>query len=120
LNAFGATDGLHVGAPESPPLLGIVPIEVKVRSSDPVTRKYYADMTSARRDAFKATAQTPCSWWAKRCSSLNRRSGQTIDLPPGEMFAEMYEACAMGMTREQVADAGFNSYGWEPPDGSEP
>jgi hypothetical protein len=25
------------------------------------------------------------------------------------MFAEMYEACAMGMTREQVDDAGFNS-----------
>jgi hypothetical protein len=47
--------------------------------------------------------------WAKHCYSLNRRSGQTIDLPPGEMFAEMYEACAMGMTHEQVDDAGFNS-----------
>jgi hypothetical protein len=57
----------------------------------------YADMTPVRRDAFKATAQTSCSWWAKHCYSLNRRSRQTIDLPPGEMFAEMYEACAMGM-----------------------
>jgi hypothetical protein len=35
------------------------------------------------------------------------------------MFAVMYEACAMGMTREKVDDAGFNTYGWEPPDGSE-
>jgi len=77
-------------------------------------------MTSGRREAFKATAQTSCSWWAKHCQSLNRRSGQTIDLPPGEMFAEMYEASAMGMTREQVDDAGFNTYGWEPPDGSQP
>jgi hypothetical protein len=66
-------------------------------------------MTSARREAFKATARTSCSWWTTHCYSLNRRSGQTIDLPPGEMFAEMYEACAMGMTREQVDDAGFNS-----------
>ena len=77
------------------------------------------EMTPAARDRFRAAAGTTCRWWARHCFTLNRRSGERIDLPPGEMFAEAYEACALGMTRRQVDDSGAVTYGWDPPNGSD-
>lgn len=77
------------------------------------------EMTRTSRSAFSTLAGTTCGWWQRPCESLNRRSGQTILIPPAEMFAEAYDACALGLTRHQVDDAGFNTYGWDPPDGSD-
>jgi hypothetical protein len=82
----------------------------------------FADMTPAARTAFKALAQVDCSWWAKHCVTARRVSGPGVyvDVPPGEMFAEEYMACALGLSRRQVEDAAYTSYGWDPPDGAEP
>jgi hypothetical protein len=35
------------------------------------------------------------------------------------MFAEMYAACALGMTKEQVDEVPSVSYGWVPPEGTD-
>jgi hypothetical protein len=35
------------------------------------------------------------------------------------MFAEMYAACALGLTQRGYQDARFNTYGWVPPDGTD-
>jgi hypothetical protein len=88
----------------------------------PVTRKYYdyADMTSARLRRYDVGSTGGLqSHRADVLLLVGVAAAKRSTLPPGEMFAVMYEACAMGMTREKVDDAGFNTYGWEPPDGSE-
>jgi hypothetical protein len=81
----------------------------------------YANMTPARRASFKTLAGTTCSWWARHCVTDRWVSGPgvTVDIPPGEMFAEMYAACALGLTERAYQDAGFNSYGWVPPPGTD-
>ena len=81
----------------------------------------YTAMTPARRNAFRAAAGTDCNWYAKRCVTARWISGPGVfvNVPPGEMFAEMYAACALGLTRVQVEQAGYNTYGWVPPDGTD-
>jgi hypothetical protein len=81
----------------------------------------FADMTPKRRIAFKSLVRTTCSWWAPHCLSNRWITSPTemVDVPPGEMFAEMYAACALGLTQRGYQDAGFNSYGWVPPAGTD-
>jgi hypothetical protein len=81
----------------------------------------YANMTPARRMAFKEAAGTSCAWLAKHCLSHRWVSGPDVmvDVAPVEMFAEMYAACALGLTERGYQDAAFNTYGWVPPDGTD-
>lgn len=69
-------------------------------------------LNRAERSAFRAAVGTDCSWWSTRCP--NPSAGEGEKLPPGERFAEMYAACALGMTREQVDAVPSVSYGWDP------
>jgi hypothetical protein len=77
----------------------------------------FADMTPARRNAFKALAETTCSWWDEKCVSIRwvTSPDYKVVIPPGEMFAEEYAACALGLTQSVYQAAGYNSYGWVPP-----
>lgn len=81
----------------------------------------YADMTAARRDAFKQIVGTTCAWRAKHCPSIRWvvSPPETVDVPPEEMFAEEYAACALGLTQVEYQSAGYNSYGWVPPAGTD-
>lgn len=81
----------------------------------------FADMTPARRAAFKRLVGTSCAWWAKHCITDRWVSGPgvTVDVAPGEMFAEEYAACALGMSQQEYQNAGFNTYGWVPPPGTD-
>lgn len=69
-------------------------------------------MSPAKRDTFRQAIQSPCSWWSAHCKPPRN---QDESVPPGERFAELYAACALGLTRWQVDDAGYPSYGWDPP-----
>lgn len=78
-----------------------------------------ADMTPARREAFKAAiGVSNCGWWTE-CKTIRWVTSSTtvVSLPPGEMFAEEYAACALGLTQRGYQDAGYYSYGWVPPQG---
>jgi hypothetical protein len=81
----------------------------------------FADMTPKRRIAFKSLVRTTCPWLARHCLSNRWVTSATemVDVPPVEMFAEMYAACALGLTQRGYQDAGFNTYGWVPPDGTD-
>lgn len=68
----------------------------------------FTHLSRAERNQFRALVGTPCSWWSKRCK-----------LPPGEMFAEMYAACGLGMTKLEVDAVPSVSYGWTPPLGAD-
>lgn len=73
----------------------------------------FADMTVERRAAFEKIAETKCGWWDRKCVTV-RTVWQPV-MPPGEMFAEEYAACALGLTQRQYQDTGYMSYGWIPP-----
>lgn len=73
-------------------------------------------MTPASRAAFKVAIGSPCSWWSEHCP-VPRWPGHSV--PPGERFAELYAACALGLTRRQADEAGYPSYGWDPPEGKD-
>jgi hypothetical protein len=79
----------------------------------------FANLTPALRNRFRALAQTSCAWWAEHCHTARWISGPGVyvDVPPGEMFAEMYASCALGLTQGEYENAGYNSYGWMPPQG---
>lgn len=81
----------------------------------------HADLSPLERDRFKAIVGVTCSWWAKRCITHPYwwLPDWTVNLSPGEMFAEEYAACALGLTQEQYQDALYNSYGWRPPAGTD-
>lgn len=73
----------------------------------------YTEMNRAERDRFRAAIGTgKCSWWGT--CTLWREGLRDGVMEPGERFAEMYAACAIGKTREQVEAAGLPSYGWLP------
>lgn len=77
---------------------------------------YY--MTPALRRTFMwdAGAPTTCTRWWGDCKTVRWivNDHSYITLPPAEMFAEEYAACALGLTQRQYQDAGYNSYGWVP------
>jgi hypothetical protein len=79
------------------------------------------DMTRARRQRFLRIAEVPCTWTALHCRTARWVSGPgvSVDVRPQEMFAEMYAACALGLTEHGYQDAGYNTYGWVPPDGTD-
>lgn len=81
----------------------------------------FANMTPARRNGFKLAVGTSCNWWAKHCKTVAWDVGPDIfvDVPPGEMFAETYAACALGLTQRGYQDAGFLTYGWVPSEGTD-
>jgi hypothetical protein len=75
----------------------------------------FANLRPADRTRFKRAVGTSCAWRAKRCRSWNWSNESVADVSPSEMFAEMYAACALGLTRLQVDEQRFYSYGWMPP-----
>jgi hypothetical protein len=79
------------------------------------------DMSAERRQEFLAIAGVTCNWTAAHCRTARWVSGPGVyvDVRPQEMFAEMYAACALGLTQRAYQDAGFNTYGWVPPDGTD-
>lgn len=64
----------------------------------------FRHLSRAERNLFRATAGTPFAWWSKK-----------TEVPPGEIFAEQYSACALGMTLRERDAIPSVSYGWEPP-----
>lgn len=64
----------------------------------------FTHLNRRERNLFRAAVQTPFGWWS-----------QTAKVPPGEMFAEQYAACALGMTLRERDAIPAVSYGWEPP-----
>jgi hypothetical protein len=66
------------------------------------------ELNSKQRNQFRALIGTRCVWWSTRCWNGKHT------LPPGERFAEAYSACAIGLTREQLEERGYVSYGWHP------
>jgi hypothetical protein len=81
----------------------------------------HTTMTPERRNAFKEAVGVECRWWARHCVTARWVSGAGVfvDLPPGEMFAEEYAACGLGLTQRGYQDAGYRSYGWVPPPGTD-
>lgn len=81
------------------------------------------DMTPALRQRFLQLAGVPttCDRWWHACKTARWVSGPNVyvTLPPGEMFAEEYAACGLGLTQRGYQDAGYNSYGWVPPPGTD-
>lgn len=79
------------------------------------------EMTPARRQAFLQIAGVTCAWTAPHCSTPRWVSGPGVyvDVKPQEMFAEMYAACALGLTERGYQDSGYNTYGWVPPEGTD-
>jgi hypothetical protein len=69
-------------------------------------------LNPAERRAWMAAAGVPSCRWRKPCTT--RRYGSTVDIPPEEMFAELYYACAAGTTRAAIEAAGEPTYGWLP------
>lgn len=63
----------------------------------------FRHLNRAERNEFRAAVQTPFGWWSTK-----------TDVPPGEMFAEEYAACALGMTRAEVEAVPSVTYGWLP------
>ena len=78
-------------------------------------------MTPARRARFLELAGVTCAWKAPHCRTVRWVSGPDVyvDVRPEEMFAEMYAACALGLTESQYQDAGYRTYGWVPPEGTD-
>jgi hypothetical protein len=81
----------------------------------------YANMTPDLRRRFEATIKVHCAWRARHCKTARWVSGPDVyvDVPPVEMFAEEYAACALGLTQEGYQNAGYNTYGWVPPKGTD-
>lgn len=79
------------------------------------------DMTRARRQEFLRIAAVKCTWTAAHCHTARWVSGPGVyvDVGPQEMFAEMYAACALGLTEPGYQNAGYKTYGWVPPDGTD-
>jgi hypothetical protein len=75
----------------------------------------FRHLNRSERDRFRAVAGTSCSWWSTRCYLPGQPHVAEWNVPPGEMFAEMYAACALGLTRAEVEAQDYPSYGWQPP-----
>lgn len=70
----------------------------------------YRHLDRSERDRFRTLVGTGCSWMSQRCFLA-----PGYNVPPAEMFAEIYAACALGLTRAEVEARGLVSYGWRPP-----
>lgn len=80
------------------------------------------NMTSALGAQFRQLLGIPESvnWWLPiRTVRWVVSDNYYIKLPLGEMFAEEYAACSLGLTQLQYQEAGYNSYGWVPPKGTD-
>jgi hypothetical protein len=82
-------------------------------------------MNPALRAEFRQIAGVPRGWyWWKPLKTYREiqyspLKYEIIKIAPGEMFAEEYAACALGLTQIGYQDAGYDSYGWTPPAGSD-
>lgn len=74
----------------------------------------FSVMTRGDRQRFRTLAQTRCGWLSQRCYLEPR-----WNVPPAEMFADAYSACALGLTLRTAAPLGLASYGWFPPEGTD-
>ena len=79
----------------------------------------FANMTPGRRLEFRKTVGVRCKWWAKVCFTREWASGARVNVPPGEMFAETYAACALGLSQIDYQETDHTTYGWLPPKGSD-
>ena len=80
------------------------------------------NMTPELRAQFRELVGVPeiVNWWLPiKTVRWVVSSNYFISIPLGEMFAEEYAACSLGMTQLQYQDAGYNSYGWVPPQGTD-
>ena len=80
------------------------------------------NMTPAARAEFRRLAGVPAGWnWWKKYPSIRYvvSPDYVVKIAPGEMFAEEYAACASGLTQIDYQEAGFCSYGWVPPPGTD-
>jgi len=80
------------------------------------------NMTAARRAEFRQIVGIPPNWnWWRPYPSVRYvvSPNYIIKISPGEMFAEEYAACSLGLTQRGYQDAGYNSYGWLPPLGTD-
>jgi hypothetical protein len=75
----------------------------------------YTALRPADRARFKRAVGTTCAWRAAQCRSWNWWNETVVSVPPQEMYAEVYAACAIGLTRVQADEAAYPSYGWMPP-----
>lgn len=87
-------------------------------------------MRPALRAEFRKIVGVPVgwNWWAKTPVEKSEESGAgytllpgTVEtkISPGEMFAEEYAACSLGLTQWQYQLAGYNTYGWLPLPGTD-
>ena len=79
----------------------------------------YHNLNQLERKKFKILINSRCAWWSPACK-LWRYGYRESNLEPGEIFAEMYAACAIGLTREQIEDRDYVSYGYIPDPAIEP
>lgn len=78
------------------------------------------NMDPALRAEFRALAGFPAGWnWWAPYPTVRWVVSATyiVKLPPGEAFAEEYAACSLGLSQLGYQAAGYNSYGWVPPEG---
>jgi hypothetical protein len=64
----------------------------------------FTHLNQQKRNQFRAMVRTSCGWWSTRC-----------EVPPGEMFAEQYAACALATTKASLDAVPTVTYGWLPP-----
>lgn len=82
----------------------------------------HTSMTPTLRAEFRQTVGVPLgwNWWAPiRTVRWVVNDHSYIRIAPGEMFAEEYAACSLGLTQLQYQEAGYNTYGWVPPEGTD-
>lgn len=76
-------------------------------------------MSPPLRAAFRALAGFPTGWnWWAPYPTVRWVTSATyvVKIAPGEAFAEEYAACSLGLSQLGYQGAGFNSYGWVPPE----
>jgi len=80
----------------------------------------FSNMTATRRVAFRRAMGVPskCKWWTPCLQTSNMWKGWD-GVPPGEIFADEYAACALNLTQREYIAAGYASYGWLPSEGSD-
>lgn len=79
------------------------------------------NMTPELRAEFRQLVGVPqiVNWWLPiKTVRWVVSDNYYITIAPGEMFAEEYAACSLGLTQLQYQEAGYNSYGWVPPQGT--
>lgn len=79
-------------------------------------------MTPALRRAFRESVGIPAtSAWYTPIATVRWVVGPDyiVKIAPSEMFAEEYAACSLGLTQRGYQDAGYMSYGWVPPQGTD-